>query len=72
MPCTVLDPFMGSGTVALVSRTHGRRSLGIELSEPYLTLAMKRLRQQELPWHVDGTAEPGPGLTMLRLGYDHE
>ena len=59
VPCTVLDPFMGSGTVALVSRTHGRRSLGIELSEPYLTLAMKRLRQQELPWHVERVESNG-------------
>ena len=35
-PCTVLDPFMGSGTVALVAYKHGRRFVGIELSKIYL------------------------------------
>lgn len=35
-PCIVLDPFMGSGTVAAVSVSKGRHSWGIELSEEYL------------------------------------
>ena len=45
---TVLDPFMGSGTTALVARKHGRKSVGIELNEAYLTLAAKRLQQLSL------------------------
>lgn len=44
----VLDPFMGSGTTALVARKHGRRSVGIELNESYAALAAKRLGQQSL------------------------
>jgi len=36
IPCTVLDPFVGSGTTCCVSLDHGRRSIGIDLSEKYL------------------------------------
>jgi DNA modification methylase len=45
---TVLDPFMGSGTSALVARRLGRRSIGIELNEEYAELAARRLQQQSL------------------------
>jgi len=47
-PQTVLDPFAGSGTTALVARKHGRRSIGIDLSEEYLSIAATRLSQQSL------------------------
>ena len=43
---TVLDPFLGSGTVAVVSRALGRRFFGIELSEEYAALAKRRLGWQ--------------------------
>ena len=36
VPCTTLDPFCGAATVAMVSLRHGRRSIGIDLSEQYL------------------------------------
>jgi DNA modification methylase len=39
----VLDPFMGSGTTALVARQLNRRFVGIELSREYVRLAGKRL-----------------------------
>jgi len=41
--CIVLDPFMGSGTVALVAIQHARHWLGIELSPDYVALAQKRI-----------------------------
>jgi DNA modification methylase len=36
IPCTVLDPFLGSGTTCEVAIKHGRRSVGVELSEKYV------------------------------------
>lgn len=45
---TVLDPFMGSGTTALVARKLGRKSIGIELNPEYAKLAAKRLQQLSL------------------------
>ena len=48
VPCTVLDPFMGSGTTALVARRLGRRSIGIELNPEYAALAARRLQQLSL------------------------
>lgn len=42
-PCTVFDPFVGSGTTVVVARALGRRGIGCDLSADYLTLAKKRL-----------------------------
>jgi DNA modification methylase len=42
---TVLDPFMGSGTVAVAARKHGRNSIGIELNPDYAELAARRTSQ---------------------------
>jgi hypothetical protein len=40
----VLDPFMGSGTVAVVARRLGRHFVGIELNGDYVRMAEERLR----------------------------
>ena len=32
----VLDPFLGSGTTAMVANRHGRRCIGIELNATYI------------------------------------
>lgn len=43
---TVLDPFSGSGTTGLAATMHGRRYVGIDLSDEYLDLSLRtRLRQ---------------------------
>lgn len=39
----VLDPFLGSGTTALVAFEHGRDYVGIELNESYVEMASRRL-----------------------------
>lgn len=39
----VLDPFLGSGTVAAVALQHGRNYVGIEINPTYVELAKKRL-----------------------------
>jgi tRNA/tmRNA/rRNA uracil-C5-methylase (TrmA/RlmC/RlmD family) len=42
IPCTVLDPFFGSGTVGQVSLEFGRKCIGIELNPKYVELAKNR------------------------------
>jgi site-specific DNA-methyltransferase (adenine-specific) len=42
-PGVVLDPFLGSGTVALAAEQHGRDWAGIELNPAYAALAEQRL-----------------------------
>jgi DNA modification methylase len=45
----VLDPFMGSGTTAMVARKLGRNFIGIDLNPEYIKMAKARLGQQTLP-----------------------
>ena len=44
----VLDPFMGSGTVAAVAQDAGRRAVGIELNPDYCKLIAKRFKQRRI------------------------
>lgn len=46
-PCTVYDPFMGSGTVGLVAYKLNRRYIGTELNPEYIKMAEKRLKQEK-------------------------
>jgi DNA modification methylase len=44
----ILDPFMGSGTVALACKKQRKRFIGIEINEAYCEMAVKRLGQEEI------------------------
>ncbi|VVB79032.1 Modification methylase MjaV [uncultured archaeon] len=43
----VLDPFMGSGTTALVAKRMNRQFIGFELNSKYASLANKRLLERD-------------------------
>jgi DNA modification methylase len=43
-PGIVLDPFLGSGTTALVALKMGRRFVGIEINRGYCEMALKRIK----------------------------
>jgi len=47
-PGVVLDPFIGSGTTAVVAKSLGRNYIGIELNPDYIKLAEQRLGQEVL------------------------
>lgn len=44
---TILDPFMGSGTTAVVAERLGREWIGIENDEEYIQMANNRLKNME-------------------------
>lgn len=44
---TVLDPFIGSGTTAVVAQRHGRDYIGIELNPEYAALCRKRIEEAQ-------------------------
>lgn len=60
-PCTVLDPFSGSGTTGFVALREARDYIGIDASATYLGLATARIRDQE-PLGMADVADDGGGL----------
>lgn len=50
----VFDPFVGSGTTAVVAKKLGRRYLGIERERKYVALAIKRLQDAENNKNIQG------------------
>ncbi len=42
-PCTVLDPFSGSGTTVMAALRLGRKGIGIELNSEYVELSKRRI-----------------------------
>ena len=64
VPCTVLDPFSGSGTTGMVSIRYGRNYIGTDLNPKYLTLAEARIRGETIP-DVDFTPKEGGVLDLF-------
>lgn len=61
----MLDPFNGSGTSTVFARTHGFRSIGIDISEEYCKQAADSLQHLDAALTVDSKegydqlSEPG-------------
>lgn len=54
----VLDPFVGSGTTAAVSKKLNRQFIGFELSKEYVKEATARVKSVKVGDTLDGAAEP--------------
>ena len=46
VPCTVFDPFTGSGTTCVVALNHNRRFIGTELNPDYIKIATERISDE--------------------------
>lgn len=50
----VLDPFVGSGTTALVAKSLNRDWIGIDISEKYCSIARRRLKEAQRSFDNEG------------------
>jgi DNA modification methylase len=69
VPCTVLDPFSGSGTTGVVALDNGRAYVGLDINEEYADLAVARLLGEDAPSRADD--DDGGGILEL-LGVQGE
>lgn len=53
----VFDPFLGSGTAAVVAKKLNRRYLGIEINKEYCLYALKRLNQADTDKTIQGYSD---------------
>jgi DNA modification methylase len=60
LPGIALDPFMGTGTVALVARAFKRRWIGFELNEKTVAQAKRRCRKPFDPFEFEEEDGPPP------------
>ena len=61
---TVLDPFVGSGTILVEAVLRGARAIGCDISE--LALRLARFKATLLPSHGARAADTGWGSAPLR------
>ena len=45
---TILDPFVGTGTTSIAAALSGRNSIGIELDDKYLAIAINRFKKETM------------------------
>jgi DNA modification methylase len=48
IPCTVLDPFTGTGTTSLAAKNLGRSSIGIELKREYIDIIRRKIGTEDV------------------------
>ena len=60
---TVLDPFCGSGTTLIAALETGRKAIGIEIDERWVTVARQRLER----WHAQGRLDFGTANARLQV-----
>lgn len=60
VPCSILDPFAGSGTTLLVADRLGRHGVGIELLDAYAKMAERRLASDAPLLDFEHADEPEP------------
>ena len=61
----VLAPFNGAGTTSLVAWKLGRRFIGIDVSEQYCNMALKRVTEVD-NLSVSTAENPYPSLVMIK------
>lgn len=64
---TVLDPYMGAGPCAVSCKRLARAYIGIEISEAYCEIAVKRLQQEYLPLETPKTPQFEEGELFVTL-----
>lgn len=52
--CTVIDPFMGSGTTGVAAVLEGRKFVGVELTDHYAQIACQRISGAENGYRPSG------------------
>jgi DNA modification methylase len=60
----VLDPFIGSGTTALVADRLQRHAIGIDLNTSYAAMAMERCKADAPLFTEVATVQPEPSAQL--------
>lgn len=68
----ILDPFMGSGTTAVVANGLGRNFIGIEKSAKYCELANKRLERNKINSEIARFHQPDIFNDITRTAQDNK
>jgi len=64
----ILDPYIGSGTTAIVSKSKGLDFIGIEINQEYCEIARNRLKQKTLLPLAENSKEDGIPPTNKLVG----
>lgn len=64
---TILDPFMGSGTTGVACAHLGRKFIGIEIHEPYFSIACRRIEEAYRQPRLFAEPRPQPKQEVLNV-----